>query len=33
MKGVKERGTRDPAYQQYANTCLEDKGYRVVEWR
>lgn len=33
IKGVKERGARDPAFQQYASSCLEDKGYKVVEWK
>ncbi len=33
MKGVKERGARDPVFQQYANSCLEDKGYKVLEWK
>ncbi len=32
MKGINERGARDPVFQQYVNACLEDKGYRVLEW-
>ena len=33
VNGVDKRGTRDPIFQQYANSCLEDKGYKVIEWR
>ena len=33
VRGVRESGARDPAFQQYVNSCLEDKGYRVLEWR
>ena len=30
---VSERGARNPAFQQYVNSCLEDLGYKVIEWR
>ena len=33
IKGVSESGSRDPAFQQYVNSCLEDKGYKVIEWK
>ncbi len=33
ISGVSERGARDPVYQNFVNVCLEDKGYRVLEWR
>ena len=33
LKGVNQRGARDPVYQQYVNSCIEDRGYKVVEWR
>jgi hypothetical protein len=33
MNKVSERGARSPTFQQYANSCLEDLGYKVIEWR
>ena len=30
---VSERGARNPVFQQYVNSCLEDLGYKVIEWR
>ena len=32
LKGAKEKGANNPAFQQYANACLEDKGYKVLGW-
>jgi hypothetical protein len=33
LKGVSERGARNPEFQQFVNVCLEDKGYRVIFWK
>ena len=33
VKGAQQRGSANPAFQQYVTACLEDKGYKVLEWR
>lgn len=32
MKGIQERGSGNPAFQQFVTACLEDKGYKVLGW-
>ena len=32
-KGVQTRGNANPDFQRFVNVCLEEKGYRVVNWR
>ena len=29
---IREQGTNNPAFQQYVEACLEEKGYKVLGW-
>jgi hypothetical protein len=33
LHGLFNLGTPDPVYQNYVNTCLADRGYRVIGWQ
>lgn len=33
MEGASKSGTETPEYKSYVNSCLEAKGYKVIDWK
>jgi len=33
LHGLLNAGSPSPLYQSYVNTCLSDRGYRVLGWQ